>query len=83
MTINYGLLRRIKVARYTFLQLLKDKINNNIRIYEEEFIRASGDCICEICNEKYYDHLPEFFKVENKYEIDFLHIRCDRQRLKL
>lgn len=83
MNYNYGLLRRIKVARFTLLQLFKDRINNRSRSFKEEFIRASGDCICEICDEKYYDHLPELFEVENKYEIDFLSIRCDGQRLKL
>lgn len=81
--MNYGLLRRIKVARYTFLQLLKDGINNRNRNFKEEFIRVSGDCVCEICDEKYYDHFHELFEVENKYEIDFLCIRCDGQRLKL
>lgn len=74
--INQGLLKRIKVARYTLLQLFKDRINKKNRIFEENFIRASGNCICEICNGQYYDHLYDT-------EYDFLNIRCDGQRLKL
>ena len=74
--MNYGLLRRIKVARFTFLQLLKDRINNRSRSFKEEMIRASGDCVCEICDEKYYDHFHD-----TTYE--FLNVRCDGQRLKL
>ena len=74
--MNYGLLRRIKVARFTLLQLFKDLINNRNRNFKEEFIRASGDCICEICNEKYYDHFHDA-------DYEFLNVRCDGQRLKL
>lgn len=81
--INYGLIRRLKVARSVLLQLLKDKANNINRNYKEEMIRTSGDCICEICNEKYYDHPHDVFETINGYQFDFLHIRCDGQRLKL
>lgn len=73
--INYGLVRRLKVARSLFLQLLKDRNNISRFNKKEEVIRVSGDCICEICNEKYYDH-----PFDDDYE--FLHIRCDGQRLK-
>lgn len=73
--INKGYVKRLKVARITLLQLFKDKIHNKERNFEE-MIRASGDCICKTCNEKYYDHLHD-------PKLEFLNIRCDGQRLKL
>lgn len=73
--INRGYIRRLKVARYTLLQLFKDRSLNKQRTFEE-MIRASGDCFCKICNEKYYDHFHD-------PELEFLNIRCDGQRLKL
>ncbi len=75
MPINKGYVRRLKVARFTLLQLLKDKSQNNKRP-SEELIRASGNCICEICNEEYYSHFYD-------PELEFLNVRCDGQRLKL
>ena len=73
--INRGYVKRLKIARLVLLQVLKDKSNNNKR-FHEDMIRVSGDCVCNICNEKYYDH-------PHDSEFEFLNIRCDGQRLKL
>lgn len=73
--INKGYVRRLKVARSVLIQLFKDYSESNIRS-NEELIRASGNCICEICNEDYYSH-------PHDSEFEFLNIRCDGQRLKL
>lgn len=75
MLINKGYVRRLKVARSVLIQLFKDYSDNNVRP-NEKLIRASGNCICEICNEDYYSH-------PHDSEFEFLNIRCDGQRLKL
>lgn len=75
MLINKGYVRRLKAARSVLIQLFKDYTDNNVRP-NEELIRASGNCICEICNENYYSH-------PHDSEFEFLNIRCDGQRLKL
>jgi len=50
----------------------------------EEFIRASGDCICEICGKKYYDHPLEKNKEYLDYEDrPFLRRLCDGTLVKL
>lgn len=75
MLINKGYVRRLKVTRSILIQLFKDYAQN-VNRPTKELIRASGNCICEICNEDYYSH-------PHDSEFEFLNIRCDGQRLKL
>lgn len=47
------------------------------------FSRASGDCICNQCGKKYYDHPMDGLvcsAIDNK---PFLHVLCNGERVKL
>lgn len=44
--------------------------------------RASGDCICEICQNPYYAH-PYDWRLIGYGDIPFLNILCNGQRVKL
>ncbi len=44
--------------------------------------RVSGECICNICKQKYYDH-PLDWRIIGYNNIPFLNILCDGTRVKL
>lgn len=47
-----------------------------------EFVRAGGDVICEVCGKKYYDH-PMDKEILSWGGYPFLNVGCDGTRLKL
>lgn len=49
---------------------------DRIRVERGDWIRADGNCICPVCNLKYYAHSPVF-----GYE--YLHRICDGLLVKL
>ena len=49
---------------------------------EVEFLRASGDVICEDCGKKYYDHPMDRENLDFN-DGPFLHILCNGERVKL
>ena len=49
---------------------------------QDEFIRASGDCICPTCGKDYYHHQHDPNAVDWEGH-PFLHILCDGTRVKL
>ena len=54
----------------------------------ESFIRAGGDCLCEICGRKYINHpmdeeVLSWIEDWDGKRRPFLHILCDGTRVKL
>ena len=49
---------------------------------EIKFYRASGDCICEVCGKKYYDH-PMDSEITDQDGNKYLNILCNGDRVKL
>jgi hypothetical protein len=47
-----------------------------------DFIRASGDVFCEVCDKKYYDHPMDKEQLDHE-DRPFLRIDCTGRRLKL
>lgn len=45
--------------------------------------RASGDCICKLCNKTYLEHAMDPTLVSSIDDLPFLHILCDSVRVKL
>ena len=45
-------------------------------------IRASGECICNICGKEYYDH-PYDWRIIGYGGVPYLNIICDGTRVKL
>jgi hypothetical protein len=50
----------------------------------QDFVRASGDCVCEICGKDYYHHPeadePQYLSYDGT---PFLHRLCDGTLVKL
>lgn len=44
--------------------------------------RASGNCICDVCGNRYIDH-PMDWRVIGYGDVPFLNILCDGRRVKL
>lgn len=49
---------------------------------KHEIIRASGDCICEICGKEYRRH-PDDMEELSYQGLPFLQVLCDGTRVKL
>lgn len=48
----------------------------------EDFIRASGDVVCDECGDSYYHHPCDMKQLDNE-DRPFLRVACDGRRLKL
>jgi hypothetical protein len=54
----------------------------NVADSHEPFIRVSGECVCEVCGDKYWRHPHDMKQLDSNGE-PFLKVRCDGRRLKL
>jgi hypothetical protein len=60
-----------------------EKFLEEVRLEKEKynFVRASGDCVCEICGKKYYQH--KFTEHRDWNDDPFLNKLCDGRIVKL
>jgi len=66
--------------------MILKELNNfleEIRLEKEKynFVRASGDCVCEICGRNYYKHM--FTEHRDSNDEPFLNKLCDGRIVKL
>jgi hypothetical protein len=47
-----------------------------------DYWRASGECVCEDCGKKFYDH-PDYLECLGKDDVPFLKVLCDGRLVKL
>ena len=60
-----------------------DKFLYDLKLEKEKynFVRASGDCVCSICNQSYYKH--QFTEHRDWNNEPFLNKLCDGTTVKL
>jgi len=70
---QHGRARRLLLRE---LLLKEHESEDDSRKRRIDMVRAGGDCVCDQCGEKFYDHPSD--------PVDtFLNILCDRRRVKL